>query len=133
MMSSGSGGGNRRLRIFLVENHQDTLIGLTRYLEQMDHEVFSASTMNESLAALRKIQIDILLSDIGLPDGSGWELLQRANLPESVYAVAMSGFGMNADRARSKAAGYRRHLLKPFDPQILDEILAEVALEQGLP
>ncbi|HEX4086365.1 MAG TPA: response regulator [Chthoniobacteraceae bacterium] len=116
-----------------MENHQDTLIGLTRYLEQMDHEVFSASTMNESLAALRKIQIDILLSDIGLPDGSGWELLQRANLPESVYAVAMSGFGMNADRARSKAAGYRRHLLKPFDPQILDEILAEVALEQGLP
>ena len=99
------------------------------YREQMEHTVFSARTMQEALEMMPNAGFDVLLSDIGLPDGDGWELLRRANLPKSVFTIAMSGFGMNADRVKSRDAGYRQHLLKPFLPDELDRILAEAARE----
>jgi two-component system CheB/CheR fusion protein len=114
-----------------VENHPDTLLGLTMYLEQEGHTIFSARTMNEALETMPNEKFDVLLSDIGLPDGDGWELMRRAKLPKSVYTIAMSGFGMNADRAKSKKAGYKEHLLKPFNPDELDRILEQVARKQG--
>src|SRR3954451_8308316 len=85
------------LRIFVVENHPDTLKYLTIYLEQMGHTVHSARSMHEALEHLPSAESQVLISDIGLPDGDGWELLQRSRLAGSVYAIAMSGFGMNAD------------------------------------
>jgi CheY-like chemotaxis protein len=60
-------------------------------------------------------------------------LLRAASLPRPVYAIAMSGFGMTADRAKSFAAGYRHHILKPFDPGVLDAILEEAARELEKP
>ena len=119
----------RPLRIFIVENHADTLSSLTLLLEEIGHTILSARSLNEALAALPDAEFDVLLSDIGLPDGDGWELLRRAQLSHPIYAVAMSGFGASADRARSKAAGYRHHLLKPFDPAELEKILDEAAAE----
>ena len=74
---------------------------------------------------------DVVLLDLGLPDGDGWELLQQANLPDDVYTIAMSGFGMNADRLRSKSVGYRHHMLKPFNPDELDSLLEEAAREMA--
>jgi two-component system CheB/CheR fusion protein len=120
------------LRIFVVENHPDTLKYLTIYLEQMGHTVRSARSMREALADLPSAECQVLISDIGLPDGDGWELLQRSRLAGSVYAIAMSGFGMNADFLRSKAAGYRHHMLKPFDPAELDAMLDEAGAEVGV-
>jgi len=117
------------LRIFVVENHEDTLVALTRYLVASGHSVLSALTMKDALSALPGAQCDVLISDIGLPDGDGWELLRRSGLGAQVYAVAMSGFGQKTDRARSKAAGYRKHMLKPFAPEDLDDILDEAAAE----
>ena len=119
----------RPLRIFVVENHADTLKYLTLYLEQMGHTVVPATSMNEALATLPSSGCDVLISDIGLPDGNGWELLERAHLERPIYAIAMSGFGMNADKTRSKAAGYREHLLKPLDPDALDALLEDAARE----
>jgi CheY-like chemotaxis protein len=106
----------RPLRIFLVENHIDTLKWLTLYLQQMVHTVVSARTMEGALTALPEANCEVLISDIGLPDGDGWQLLQRLRdvtmtLPR--YAIAMSGYGMNADRFKSKAAGYSQHILNP--------------------
>jgi CheY-like chemotaxis protein len=120
------------LRIFVVENHPDTLKYLTIYLEQMGHTVDSARTMREALEKLPSAEFQVLISDIGLPDGDGWELLQRSRLARTVYAIAMSGFGMNADFLRSKAAGYRHHMLKPFDPAELDAMLEEAGAEIGV-
>ncbi len=117
------------LRIFVVENHPDTLKYLQIYLEDTGHTVVSARTMAESLAALPGADCDVLISDIGLPDGNGWDLLRRVRLPRPIYAIAMSGFGMNADQARSRAAGYRHHLLKPFALENLDAMLEEAAQE----
>jgi two-component system CheB/CheR fusion protein len=120
-----------RLRIFVVENHPDTLKYLCLYLEQMGHVVASACSKAESVASLAAHPCDVLISDIGLPDGNGWELLLQAPAPKPRYAIAMSGFGMHADRARSLAAGYRHHLLKPFPPEELDALLEEAAREKG--
>lgn len=121
----------RPLRIFVVENHPDTLKYLTMYLETLGHTVVSARTVTEALAALPAADCSVLISDIGLPDGDGWDLLERASFKRPVYAIAMSGFGMNSDRAKSRAAGYRHHLLKPFDPDELEVMLEEAAEELG--
>lgn len=115
------------LRIFVVENHRDTLAALTHYLNQMGHTVVSAGTVEGALKALPGSRCDVFICDIGLPDGDGWELLKRARLEPHVYTIAMSGFGHKSDCGRSEAAGYRRHLLKPFFPDDLDGILAEAA------
>ncbi len=119
------------LRIFVVENHRDTLLYLTMYLESLGHAVASAQTVKGALAALGEGDYDVLISDIGLPDGDGWELLRQVpiRLVRPLFAVAMSGFGLNADHARSKDAGYRHHLLKPFAPAELNVILHEAAHE----
>ena len=111
----------------MVENHPDTLESLQIYLEEMGHTVASAGTVADALAALSNANCDVLISDIGLPDGTGWDLLQRLQLPRPIYPIAMSGFGMNADHARSRAAGFRHHLLKPFPLKELDVLLEEAA------
>lgn len=119
----------KSLRIFLVENHEDTRRYFTLYLQHMGHTVISATTMKEALETLPSSGCDVLISDIGLPDGSGWELMEQVRLERPVYAIAMSGYGMTADRARSKAAGFREHLLKPIDPDVFDEMLEKAARE----
>ena len=119
------------LDILVVENHSDTLKYLRMYLEQSGHSVRTAETMTEALERLSECPGDVLLSDIGLPDGTGWDLMEKAHLPESVYTIAMSGFGMGNDRTLSREAGFRHHLLKPFTPEILDEYLEEAAHERA--
>ncbi len=119
------------LRIFVVENHPDTLLYLQMYLECIGHTVASARTIEDALAGMTGAEYDVLISDIGLPDGSGWELLPRAQarLDRPIFAIAMSGFGLSADHERSRQAGFRYHLLKPFRPEELNGMLQEAALE----
>ncbi len=102
------------------------------YLEGRGHTVECAETVAGALAALPKAQFDVLISDIGLPDGDGWQLLERLRLPNSIYAIAMSGFGMSADHVRSRDAGYRHHLLKPFSMKDLAALLDEAASERQM-
>lgn len=117
------------LHVFVVENHEDTRLSLCMLLEQLGHTVACAATMREALAALPTSGCDVLISDIGLPDGDGWELLRLADLPRPVYAVAMSGYGMNADREKSRAAGYRHHLVKPMALEEIEGVLVEATQE----
>ena len=122
----------RPLRIFLVENHPDTLKWLTLYLRQIGHTVVTARNMEEALATIQTADCEVLISDIGLPDGDGWQLLQRLRESTAVsprYAIAMSGYGMNADRSKSLAAGYTQHILKPFKAIELQTMLDEAARE----
>ena len=119
----------RPLRIFVVENHPDTLEYMQMYLEVYGHTVLSADSMTKALATMPQADCDVLISDIGLPDGDGWMLLRRLQLPRPIYAIAMSGFGMGADQLRSQEAGFRHHLLKPINPEQLDAVLAEAARE----
>ena len=98
----------------------------------MGHTVGTAGKLKEALKNCRRPNVMSLVTDIGLPDGDGWELLKKVRLPRPIYAIAMSGFGLKADQARSAAAGFRHHLLKPFDPDALDKLLEEAARERNV-
>lgn len=115
------------LRILLVENHEDTRKYLGMFLQDIGHEVVTATTMQETLELAPKSKCNVLLSDIGLSDGDGWELLQKAAFPHPVYAIAMSGFGMRSDHEKSRQAGFRHHLLKPLSVDQLEKALDEAA------
>jgi CheY-like chemotaxis protein len=117
------------LRVLLVENHADTREFLTLMLQELGHTVIVAESMGKALRVAARSGCDVLISDIGLPDGDGWELLNRLNLPRPMYAIAMSGFGTISDRKRSEAAGYRHHLVKPMGLEQLETILRSVAVE----
>jgi CheY-like chemotaxis protein len=122
------------LRIFVVENDEDTRRVLTMYLAGKGHAVDGAANLAESVERLRVRQADVLIADIGLPDGNGWELLQRlrANgIPVPPYAIAMTGFGRSDDFDKSRAAGFRHHLVKPFDTAKLLAILDEARNAAG--
>jgi CheY-like chemotaxis protein len=116
------------LRVLIVENHEDTRNCLRGFFESLGHTVLCSESMHGGIQLLGQDACDVLLSDIGLPDGDGWKLLEATN-SSSVYAIAMSGFGSLADRRRSLEAGYRSHLVKPFMPDELLPLLAK-ALEE---
>lgn len=122
-------GARRPMRIFVVENHEDTRFLLCLLLEQLGHTVSSAATLADALEALPTAHCDVLISDIGLPDGNGWDLMTRLGADRPPYAIAMSGFGMSSDRQRSLNVGYRHHLLKPVEPNQLEQLLDEAADE----
>jgi len=131
--AGGIPGASRPLRIFVVENHEDTRFLLVLLLEQLGHTVFSAPSLGEALAELPSARCDVLISDIGLPDGNGWELMTQLGDERPRYAIAMSGFGMSSDRRRSLGVGYRHHLLKPVEPNQIERLLDEAAAELGEP
>jgi CheY-like chemotaxis protein len=121
----------RGVRIFLVEDHHDTLKYLTMFLALLGHTVQSARTMKEALSKISDANCDILICDIGLPDGNGHEVLRRMKVTRPVYAIAISGFGSEDDIAKSKAAGFRHHVTKPVGGddlmRFLDEAVRELA------
>ena len=121
------------LKFFVVENHQDTLDAIKMFLEAQGHTVAAARDMKSALKLAPQTTFDVLIGDIGLPDGDGWELLKRLREKMSdVKAIAMSGYGMRADLEKSKAAGYLAHIVKPFGPMELDAALKKVMGEPAV-
>jgi CheY-like chemotaxis protein len=118
-----------RLRIFVVEDHRDTLEALQIYLEQSGHIVLSASSKAEAVKEIPMANCHVLISDINLPDGDGWELMQELENLGPHYAIAISGYGMKADCERSAQSGFRHHLVKPVLPHNLDTLLKEASIE----
>jgi CheY-like chemotaxis protein len=118
---------NTPLKFFVVENHQDTLDAIKMFLEAQGHTVEIAPDMKSALKLAPKTKFDVMISDIGLPDGDGWQLMERLReeIP-GLKAIAMSGYGMRADLAKSEAAGYAAHIVKPFGPMELDAALKKV-------
>jgi CheY-like chemotaxis protein len=123
---------NTPLKFFVVENHQDTLDAIRMFLEAQGHAVEAAPDVKSALKLAPKSDFDVLVSDIGLPDGDGWELLKqlREKMP-GLKAIAMSGYGMRADLDKSRAAGFAAHLTKPFGPVELDAALKKVLGERA--
>jgi DNA-binding response OmpR family regulator len=114
------------MRIVLVENHPDTLQYVGRFLRVCGHEVATARTVAEARLVLADQACDLLLSDLSLPDGDGWELLESLGEARPRWAIAMSGKNSPADRAHSLAAGFQGHLGKPFLPSELERVLREL-------
>ncbi len=128
----GRPGATRRahaLRILVVENHSDTRQGINAFLKALGHQAAFAEDKAGAVSRARRATFDLLLSDISLPDGTGWELLQTLDAQgrRPAHAIAMSGLGDPADQTRSLEAGFELHLVKPFRPQDLETALRRVA------
>ena len=118
----------RRLRILLVEDHEDTVRAMSWLLRRIGHDVSVARTVRDAVAEARRDAFDLLISDIGLPDGTGWDVI--AQRPRSdIPAIALTGFGMEQDVARSLAAGFTEHLTKPVNFQKLEAVIHTLAEE----
>lgn len=116
------------LRLLVVEDHHDTADMLQRLLVRRGYKVRAANSVAGALEAANEFPFDVLVTDIGLPDGTGVELFQslRQRRGESIRGVALSGFGMDEDIARSKEAGFSNHITKPVDFSVLQRCLSEI-------
>ncbi|HEX6900540.1 MAG TPA: ATP-binding protein [Thermoanaerobaculia bacterium] len=114
--------------VLLVEDHMDTLTAMGQLIEMFGYEVRTAGTIAAALDFVRRERIGVLVSDIGLPDGNGLDLMRRAlDLQPGVQGIALTGFGMEEDLQRSREAGFVEHLTKPIDVGELEQILARVS------
>ncbi|HEV2293534.1 MAG TPA: ATP-binding protein [Tepidisphaeraceae bacterium] len=100
----------RRMRILLVEDQEDTARIMTRLLRHMDHDVLAAADVASALAAASDAQgqFDLVISDLGLPDGSGLDLMRELRQQYGLRGIALSGYGMEEDLQRSRDAGFPR-------------------------
>ena len=114
---------SKPLRILLVEDHQDTRRTLSRLLIHFGHDVVTADNVEGAMAVIASNNIDAVLCDIGLPDGSGYEVATQARAKGHIKAIALTGFGTERDVQRSKEAGFDFHLVKPINFQELQTIL----------
>jgi PAS domain S-box-containing protein len=105
----------KHVEILLVEDHEDTARVLGRILRNAGFEVTHAGTVTEARARAAGKRFDILISDLGLPDGSGLDLMKTLRDTHGLKGIALSGFGTEEDLAASAAAGFAAHLTKPVD------------------
>ncbi len=115
-----------RLRILVVDDHDDTRRVIGSLLRRKGHEVFTASNVSSAIEVLAHEAIDLLLSDIGLPDGTGYELMERGKALQPLTGVAFSGFGMSQDIARALDCGFAYHMVKPLNFEQLESVLRQV-------
>ncbi len=115
----------RSLRVLLVEDHDDTRAVLERLLKRWGHQVTPAASVATARAAIEQGTFDLLLSDVGLPDGTGYDLGPLWQEKSSAPAIAMSGYGMEADVARTRAAGFVEHIVKPVSAERLREVITQ--------
>jgi CheY-like chemotaxis protein len=115
---------NSGVRILLVEDHEPTRSSLARLLMHRYYEVISAASIAEARALVADKEFHLLISDIGLPDGSGYDLMMELRRTRRVRGIALTGYGMEQDVARSQHAGFVAHLTKPVGIQSLEVALA---------
>jgi len=116
----------KQLRILLVEDHRDTRHALSRLLTHFGHHTSVADSTRRALEVMASQRFDLVLCDIGLPDGSGYDVISQAKARGPIKAVAITGFGTDEDIRRSKEAGFDFHLIKPVDFQELRTVLEQV-------
>jgi signal transduction histidine kinase/ActR/RegA family two-component response regulator len=114
----------RHLRILLVEDHAPTRLVLENLLRRKGHEPTTAGSVSEAQHRLTDHPFDVVMSDLGLPDGTGWELMSEVQrIWPGMPAIALSGYGMENDLRKTKEAGFSMHLTKPVSIEQLDMAL----------
>jgi PAS domain S-box-containing protein len=113
----------KQYRVLLVEDHADTRFMLSRLLASFGCAVTTAGSVKEAVEAAERQTFDLLLSDIGLPDGSGTDVMRRVREHQAIRGIALSGFGQDDDLRRSQEAGFELHLTKPVSLQTLREVV----------
>ncbi|PYK67989.1 MAG: hypothetical protein DME45_09275 [Verrucomicrobia bacterium] len=111
--------------LLVVDDHEDTCTGLKMILERRGYDITVAYTADQAVEKARREKFDLLISDIGLPDRSGYELMQEMR-SRGVPGIALSGFGMESDVNRARAAGFSEHLTKPINFERLEEVIQQL-------
>jgi signal transduction histidine kinase len=121
-----NGHGAPALRILVVDDNQDAALSLALFLRLSGHEVMLASEGETAVEIATKSAPEIVFLDIGLPGMDGYEVCRRirAQGPEEIRIIAMTGYGQERDRLRTAAAGFDAHMVKPVEP---GELLRQVA------
>lgn len=118
------------LRILIVDDHVGTAEVLSRLLRHCGHAPATAHSCASALSALHGDRFDLLLSDIGLADGDGCELLQAARAIQPIPAVALTGYGMRIDLERYEQAGFDACLVKPVAFPKLLQVLRDISVPE---
>lgn len=111
-------------QILLVEDDPQTTQVMARMVRARGFAVVVARSLEEARQCAAQDNIGFVISDVGLPDGKGWELMRELRDRFGLEGVAISGFGMEADLARSREAGFVLHLTKPIQIGDLNKALA---------
>ena len=116
-------------RILVVDDHQDSTDSLALFLRLRGHEVRTAHDGPSALDEIERYRPDVVFLDLGLPGMSGYDVARRVRMMDDLgplRLVALTGYGTDGDRRKTREAGFDVHLAKPVDPRALDELLADV-------
>lgn len=116
-----------RLKILVVDDNPDSALSMAMMLSMMGHETRTAHDGEAALTTAEAFRPQVILLDIGLPKLNGYEVAQRIRQEAwgaSMFLVAITGWGQDEDRRRSKDVGMNLHMVKPVEPGALDRVLA---------
>jgi CheY-like chemotaxis protein len=116
-------GGSQSLQILLVDDHEESLAVMARLLKMSGYSVRTATCVGDALARASEQSCDLLISDLGLPDRSGHELMREIRELFPVKGIALTGYTEDEDIRQSHEAGFERHLKKPVN---FTELLAAI-------
>ena len=117
----------RPLRLLVVEDHVDSAELLAELLQHAGHTVRVATTVSDAIAAASEQPFDVVLSDVGLPDATGYELMEQLRERFAMKGIAVTGSARASDIERGRQAGFAVHLTKPFSLHKLQQALDELA------
>lgn len=117
----------RSLRLLLVEDHVDSAELLAELLQHHGHTVSVATSAEAALELASQNKFDVIVSDVGLPDASGYELMEQLRERYALKGIAVTGSNRATDVERGKAAGFSAHLTKPVSLRKLEAALEQVA------
>ena len=126
----GERGEDGSAELLLVEDHTDTARVLSRILQSAGYRVAHADSISAARELANSKRFDLVVSDVGLPDGSGLDLMRDLQALHGLRGIALSGFGTDDDRAASAAAGFSEHLTKPVDWPLLRDAIERLLIAQ---
>jgi signal transduction histidine kinase/CheY-like chemotaxis protein len=110
-------------RVLVVDDHRDTCTGMKMMLERRGYEITVAHSAEQAVEKAHERDFDLLISDIGLPDRSGYDLMRELRESKGLPGIALSGFGSEHDISKARAAGFAEHLTKPINFEQLEEAI----------
>jgi PAS domain S-box-containing protein len=122
----GPDNATERLRVLLVEDHPDTCEVLSRLLNAANYAVKAASSVETALQLAAAEGFDVVISDLGLPDGTGYDLMRQLRDRHGIKGIALSGYGMEQDQRRSREVGFLDHVVKPVDVSQLVAVIQRI-------
>jgi signal transduction histidine kinase/ActR/RegA family two-component response regulator len=116
----------RVCRLLLVEDHPDTARTMAKLLRSSGYDVRTAHSVASALQLAASETFDLVVSDIGLPDATGYELMEEIKARYGIRGIALSGYGMEEDTTKSRDAGFAEHVTKPVNVAHLESVITRV-------